>query len=583
MNPIQLLINILTFIYPYLKKPGCTEVMIIPSLLIFGSAFSQNINVKGTIKGSHYNNNLADVTVYLIKNLNNTIVDSTTTDAEGKYNMNVVWTKKNKYDHLEDKLYPNPYLEQTNIILSVEESDNYRMLVTSADGKELLKTSLKLTQGNNNITLNGGDAGLHTITITNDKTKKSYKAIQKTSTNSPITYDVTTADESKSNFKSVEEDILMIGDEATIKVVNKNNSEYLNADTSFIISPSQTINKTMEQIPHTFTTTLKPYLEDGTSVLTLNLGFYVNIDWTDETKTYPVNNEVIQIVKDIYRLPNGSLGFAWISNDTSGADGVLNWSIGRRPKQVTNRANPYQNETTGPLEPEYKTQMPLDSLDEKIIHHYLIRKRAETQPGQFEALNSFFSGGLITSSGGGIGASTFIDLKKYGVADSLDLVRFGFNLDSGLPNTPEDQEKLDSLFQLAINTRYFENGDTLLPPHRIYTIANFSDPRWQEVVARGYENVVSTYFYNGTPENSRAWSFLYTYNGKPRLKNTSANYNNVNNDAQIFEENFSAITGEEEGVGGLAPWIWNATTSQPSQYAKSISTIPAILNLGTGQ
>ncbi len=68
-----------------------------------------------------------------------------------------------------------------------------------------------------------------------------------------------------------------------------------------------------------------------------------------------------------------------------------------------------------------------------------------------------------------------------------------------------------------------------------------------------------------------------------RLKNTSASYNEFNNDATIFEETFSAVTGEEEGSGGLSPYIWNATTSQPSQYAKSISTIPALLHLGTGQ
>jgi len=95
--------------------------------------------------------------------------------------------------------------------------------------------------------------------------------------------------------------------------------------------------------------------------------------------------------------------------------------------------------------------------------------------------------------------------------------------------------------------------------------------------------MIRTSYSNGTPGNGRFWASTYTYNGKLRLESTLAHYNTVNTDAQIFEEDFSAVTGEEEGVGGLAPYVWNATTNLPSDYAYSISAIPALLNLGTGQ
>jgi len=58
-------------------------------------------------------------------------------------------------------------------------------------------------------------------------------------------------------------------------------------------------------------------------------------------------------------------------------------------------------------------------------------------------------------------------------------------------------------------------------------------------------------------------------------------YNKNDTDGEIFAENFSAVTGEEEIAGSLGQYVWNVTTNLPSQYAYSISAVPALLNLGT--
>jgi hypothetical protein len=177
----------------------------------------------------------------------------------------------------------------------------------------------------------------------------------------------------------------------------------------------------------------------------------------------------------------------------------------------------------------------------------------------------------------------FIDLKNYTTADSLDIVQKGFNETTGEPMSQEQLTRAMNILMLAIQTRYLPNGDTLLPPHRIYTIDSNNDPRWQAVIARGGDNSIKTTYYTGPPANGRTWASTYTYNGELRLKNSSAMYNINETTGVIFAENFSAVTGETEGAGGLTQYIWTSTTNSPTQYAKSISTIPVLLNLGTGQ
>jgi hypothetical protein len=90
-------------------------------------------------------------------------------------------------------------------------------------------------------------------------------------------------------------------------------------------------------------------------------------------------------------------------------------------------------------------------------------------------------------------------------------------------------------------------------------------------------------YHDGTPENSRAWASSYTYNGELRIKNTSSSFNIYNTDGTIFEEDISALVGGVESSGSLSDKVWNATLNLPSDYAYSISTIPVLLNLGTGQ
>jgi hypothetical protein len=351
------------------------------------------------------------------------------------------------------------------------------------------------------------------------------------------------------------------------------------------VALEQTIDMQLQQIPYLFTTTFKVFLETGETHASAGFNHTTNITWPngDENSYSPNANGEITIEKELYPL-NG-LGNVLISNDTATYNDKreLNWVILREPKQKPNRPNIAQSESSNHMaNVAYETEVPLDSLDGRVIHYYTIRQKAETQPGEYVPLDGEFARSLIEHSGN-IKSGYFIDLAPFGVADSLDIVQKGFNESTGEPMSQEQLDRAMNNLMQVIQTRYLPNGDTLMPPHRIYTISNTADPRWQAIVARGFENCIRTTYYNGTPENGRAWSSTYSYNGELRLKVTVARYNISNGLGTLAEENFSAVTGIEEGSGGLSGYIWNGTTSEISGFGESISTIPALLNLGTGQ
>jgi hypothetical protein len=548
---------------------------------------AQNININGTVTSKQRNGPVYLEKVIAIKTSTNNVVGTTYTNTNGQYTLQFIW------DQIQDQnlakknsLYPNPSQGPANIDFYSPTKSQYTLLITEPSGKQIINDQIPAERGNNKIVLNNGE-GIYFITLTDGVQTHQYKFVQNASTGSKLSYEF--VHNTNSQLKSSLEDILMVGDEVRLEFTRDPTQfeNYLPSDTTFIVQSTQTVDRQLDQIPYTFTTTLKPFIETGAPVTTIDPNFTLTVEFAAPTgtKTYPVTAGQINIQENLFPVGN-NLGNVWVSHDTANYNGfqLQNWTLIRQINQVTNRPNVAQNATTaGPLIPDYKTSTSLDSLDNKVLHLYTIKNKAETQPGQFEYLNSEGSKGLIASSGDGLSASTFINLAPYGVADSADFVRFGFNLSNNVPNTLAEQARLDNIFQLAINTRYLPNYDTLLPPHRIYTITSTADPRWQIVVARGFENSIYTTYHNGTPSNGRFWATDYTFNGKPRINYTIAKYATANGDATIFTENFSAVTGEEEGSGGLSDKVWNATTNLPSGDSYSISTLPALLTLGTGQ
>jgi hypothetical protein len=472
-----------------------------------------------------------------------------------------------------NRLYPNPFSGITTMRYNATGSGVYVLKVSGMDGTCRYNRELVLREGLNNITIAGGEKGILIISLGNDLEQVSFKALQTTNTGSPLFADV--SEGVNTGLKSA-----MKADSLHFLFMKAGYN-----DTTAVrqVEPILTeVNGTLHQQQDTLHFTLLPFLETGLPVTTINPTFSVSIDWEDGTTTTHMG-EVMNISKTFYKL-NDSFGTALIYNDTTDNDmdgfWVQNWSLGRLPQQKSNRPNIYQNEEFA-LIPEQKTTIPLDSLQGRIIHHYVIKNKAETQPGVYENLDSQFTRGLMTSSGGYL-TGMFIDLKPFGIADSIDIVLKEYNETT---NTPMEQWQLDRVtttLNAILATKYLPNGDTLLPPHRFYSIANTSDPKWQALIARGFENSVILAFYNSTPANGRYWSLNYTYNGHLRIKNTFAKFNANDSNGILLAEIISAIAGVEEGTGGLTTYV-STPEMLPTEYCKSISAMPVLFNLGSGQ
>jgi hypothetical protein len=528
-NHIELYFRMLRIFQTAQKIYSCALWVILIELSLFRTEFvraweanvfflknevSYEITIDGTVtRGAPYQGQpLKDKKIYFYYPEDTILFDSALTNVNGYYTktMNYVLVPEQGKEIIQGmKVLGNPYVNDAKINVGVFKCDKYTLRVFDLSGKCLINQDVDLIGGENLISLSGlGSAGVKIVSLANSENSYTEKIVQ----NNPGAYSpsisITSTPFDSKNLKSME----FLVDSVRVKCESEPGT-YLNFQSKekMVEAVNSTLDFELEQIPYMFSTTLKPFLETGAPVTDVSPGFFVTVYTNDgNTQNFSVNsNNKIPVQFPVLPLED-ALEYFQISNDTStynvnGVDnGVLNWSIIRQPKQKTNRPNIAQNESGNHLlNVEFKTLVSEDSLDQKTAYLYTVRKKAETQQGVYEYLNSEFTRAFIESTGN-IKSSMFIDLAPFGVADSSDYVRLDFNLDTGVPNTTGEQARLDNLFQLTLNTRYLTKDDTysqdtLLPSHRVYTITSFSDPRWQEVVARGYENMVYVTYQDGTP------------------------------------------------------------------------------------
>jgi len=559
-----------------------TELVLGAGLLLSTQAYSQSVYFNGTVKGVPNNNLLQDAKVVAIKTETGTRVDSAYTNTNGAYNLQFIWDEIKEHEQLENKIYPNPYTDRTHLELAVDQSGLYKLLITSLDGKTLLNTDVSLEKGNNNINLSGGQAGVHLITLVGNNSSNTYKALQ-LENSGPINYNVAHTDFSSSTLKSGLDDIILVGDEVRLEFT-KDGYQY--GDTTFIVQPNNVANKNLQQIPTTFTTTLKPYLDDGTPVTTLSPGWTTTFNFPAPvgTKTYTpdANNEIV-IQENFYPL-NGELGQVTIHHDTTNytiggvENGVLSWIVLRTQNQPTTVRNKAQTSSSD-LIPEPTTTVSLDSLDGQVLNYYTLPKKAETQPGTM--FNLIDARGWMMSSGDGLQTSKFIQVPPYEHVVLMSTVY------DNNPNQSASQANMDRAineYNKVINITIMANNDNITQPTQFF-YTNRNDSIWNACQLRGppiFDNVELLTFAQSSPGVGRLWTDTYTYDGENRLYYTKAKYSESATDGQIFTENYSATYGIEEGSGSLGPYVYIAATGQPTDLAECMGRWVKILDLGSG-
>jgi hypothetical protein len=349
---------------------------------------------------------------------------------------------------------------------------------------------------------------------------------------------------------------------------------------TLVENTSQTVNIDMQMIPYNVNFTLKPFLENGEPITNLDPNFSVTIKFPDSTQgTFPVVGNIIPVNTQIYPPENSTMSIK-LSNDTTY---VLSWSLGKIPRQPRNRANVYQNENpwnpnTSSYPPEHETTIPLDSLNGKLTYHYTVRKEAEGQPGQWYRMDSFLSRQLISSSGGNASGS----FLKIPIIDTIDIAEFQSNYTTMTPNSPSNQARIDSVIARVKRQYYLLNGDTTLAPHRILPIPDKNSQLWTDIVNRGLESSIRICFDQGTPGNDRFLDNNYVYNNTLRIKYSYGKFPESATTGQLTEEIWQAFSGIQYS-SGVAPYIYNSTTGQITQYGKALANFAAELNAGTPQ
>ncbi len=415
-----------------------------------------------------------------------------------------------------------------------------------------------------------------------NNSSNTYKALQ-LENSGPINYDVAHTDFSSSTLKSTLDDIIFVGDEVRLEFT-KDGYQY--GDTAFIVQPNNAANKNLQQIPTTFTTTLKPYLESGEPITTLSPGWTTTLEFPAPvgTKNYTpdANNEIV-IQEDFYPL-NGELGQVTVQHDTTNytvnnkENGVLSWIVLRTQNQPTQTKNQGQSGSTE-LIPEPTMTIPLDSLDGKTLNYYTLRKKAETQPGTM--FNLIDARGWMMSSGDGLETSKFIEVPPYGHVVLMGTVYYTNPAQSP---TQANMDRAINEYNKAINLTNMANNDNITQPTQFF-YTNMNDSIWFAIQDRGpptSDKTESFFFGQTSPHVNRTWTNTYTYDEKIRLCQGGAYYPESATDGQIFTENYSATYGIEEGSGSLGPYVYIAATGQPTDLAECMGRWVKILDLGSG-
>lgn len=569
-----------------------TAGIILGASLLAGSPVysQQDINVNGVVTGLPNNNFVDSVKVVAVKVSNDARVDSAYTDASGFYNMDFIWTGNREREVLESKLFPNPCIDERNIIMDAVSSDDYRLRILNSNGQLILSKDVRLERGGNQITLNGGQAGVYFITLTNGVERQMFKSVQTAGSNLPINVPLISSGVNLSRLKSGLEDILMVGDEVRLEFsypnTNPKNS-YNSKDTTFTIASNQTIDQQLQQMAYLFSTTFKPFLDDGAPVTTISPGWTTTLDFPAPvgTKVYvPNGNNEINIQESFFPL-NGELGNVVMHHDTSNytvagvENGVLSWIVLRTQNQPTEVRNKVQTSSSD-LIPEATTIAPLDSLDGRTLNYYTLPKKAETQPGTWYRMDYGMVRGLMASSGDGLETSKFIQVPPYGHVVLMSTV---YDNDLTKFPTQANMDRAIGEYNKAINLTMMANNDGISQPTQFF-YTNRNDSIWSACQLRApiFDNVELLTFAQSSPGVGRVWTNTYTYDGEARLYFSQAEYPELATNGQIFTENYSATYGITEGSGSLGPYVYNGVTGLPTDLAGRMGRWVKILDLGSG-
>lgn len=123
--------------------------------LLVGSTKAQNVSGKIIEQGSNYG--IPNAQIELFVN-NNTTPKTTTTNAQGEFNTNILGIQQENNNIPESfyiqNNYPNPFTNETNIKFGIKQPEDITISIYTMTGEEILKENYTLTTGHYNYKIN---------------------------------------------------------------------------------------------------------------------------------------------------------------------------------------------------------------------------------------------------------------------------------------------------------------------------------------------------------------------------------------------------------------------------------------------
>jgi hypothetical protein len=572
LNRKTLAFILLAFIFSFISLVG----ICLPSISFFDNLFNlQQIVIEGT--GYAYPlNNHPEIKVKVFYNGNNTPFDSTKTDANGMFHLELILTGVSEpSEDSESRILQNPCKEDPTIQVFCNESKDYKLIVSDMSGRLLLHQSIGLTTGNNRVTIKDiGGSGIKIINISDGLLNKTFRVIQ------------------LNNDLWSPQVIISQVNETYLDTKEKKNFD------------KKSSNELSDSIKLEFTAS--GYYKLDT---VLAIDSYIRADYVIKMIPLAIHDLYI-IVKDIngQRIPNFTQIFKLENGTdkqyTTDANGVLHYleleygtpSTKLKVTDIStkyNNAQIYRKTNHSLADTNYCQTQKFDGLPQFAelsltnLPDTLVKTKFPQNVEVPAALKSTYGDSIpithpvIRGLMGERFANNMTKLTSTPARDTIEIIQYLFNSTTSapIPQAQIDRARAELNKVLAIYT--LDDGTKLLN-YKMSTINSIADPIWQAVLARGGDNTAYTMFYNGSPYNGVGLTFADSPNGKARIKYCYSEYSTGSTTGGLHEEMYQQFTNNDDpAIGSTSTWTYNNSTGQISEFGKIMGRVIYFFNQGT--
>lgn len=357
--------------------------------------------------------------------------------------------------------------------------------------------------------------------------------------------------------------------------VSKTGYQTLNTNISSMVgtNPQHQIDVVKESTIHSFTWVVKDIHGDIVTDLTQK------IEWNGDGHVQyvtPDANGIINIFREETGTPSTKLK---VSNTSVKYSDFQVWRDWSRPVEEVLRDTNYcqiQNFATSKFAELNLTGVPSE------LTQYVAKEKLKTPPNAVATYGDSISiyHPVVRDMMGGRLAGATTKFVSTPTQPAVEAVRFTMNYNTGAPIS---QENLNRQIMVWNNV---QNIYTLSDGKKLINISNFvlnsrTDPKWMEIIARGYKNCVRTYFYDSTPSNNVFLTLSESPNGNPIFNDSFGRYPELASLGDMLEEKYQSLTNNADPPSGNTIQFVHDGAGGVNEFGKTMARLIYHFNPGT--